>query len=359
MGLICGSSCIVIFDEPEELVVGRSAHLESDVGCQNTPPPVDLRAARARHMTVDDEGAFLNLKVRRARHVSVDDQGTLLKILQENSLDNSDLASTVASAADDCEARCEDFSEDEDAPTSARFEKFSAPVSLEKPLVADTATSSSHKSTISGMPLKDGWCCDVDTTDVRGLGESSQLTRLIGARVSLSKPSGGKSPWEPGESLEFHEELGMRDAHKQYLAVWLNLGSSSLVFILEFLNDVNLELFMAEDFLTRRLKFLTNPVSMPGGRPCELPKDADTVGAFFGKRSTSCTRAVAKSGASYLSVQIDVFSKWYVKILFQQVALRPGNILDVLLVDQDGPGLAVLAACRLKVTKQLLQLLSA
>jgi len=33
--------------------------------------------------------------------------------------------------------------------------------------------------------------------------------------------------------------------------------------------------------------------------------------------------------------------------------------MEVLLVDQDGPGVAVLAACRLKVTEELLQMLSA
>lgn len=64
---------------------------------------------------------------------------------------------------------------------------------------------------------------------------------------------------------------------------------------------------------------------------------------------------MAKSGASYACLQIDVFSKWLVKIAFQQVALRLGNVLELLLVDDDGSeAVSVLAACRLQVNEEFL-----
>merc|ERR1711990_48297 len=103
---------------------------------------------------------------------------------------------------------------------------------------------------------------------------------------------------------------------------------------------------MGEDkFLSQRLKFISNPVRMRGALPSKSPKDAEAVGAFFGKRNTSSSHGMTDMGVPYVCIQVDVFSKWYVKVAFQQVALRLGNILELLLVD--GPSVSVLAGCRL------------
>lgn len=133
--------------------------------------------------------------------------------------------------------------------------------------------------------LKPGgeWCTDAATNNVKGLEKSPLLSRLMGARVVSGELSGSRKPWQAGESLDLYEELGLRDFNKKYIVVWINLGVSSMVFVLEFLNDdIDFEHFATDDFMMKQLKFLTNPVSMRGGPACKLPKDADAVGAFFG-----------------------------------------------------------------------------
>jgi len=139
------------FDESDELVVGTPAYFQAvdlkakskggqGASRQRRRLSVDVKAARSRHVTVDGSGAFLNLK---------------------DSLDKYDSQSTKASAEGDS-----DFSDDDSV------------------------------SSCSDMPPRDERWCDADTTALKGLGVSSQLTRLIGGCGVPSKPSAGRSPWE-------------------------------------------------------------------------------------------------------------------------------------------------------------------
>lgn len=207
-----------------------------------------------------------------------------------------------------------------------------------------------------------GWWNEVDVGAVPGLEEAPELTTLLDARVIKTQRNGAKapSPWLPGQSSELYTAMGMEDPSKCYVAVWLNLGGASLLFVLELKADCHdewVKTCLDGDFLSKRLKFLSNPVKMRGAMPSTPPKDAEAVGTFFGKRSTSCTHDRTDAGVPYICIQLDVFSKWYVKVAFQQVALRLGNILELVLVD--GPSTSVLAGCRLTVTTELLQLLAA
>jgi hypothetical protein len=205
----------------------------------------------------------------------------------------------------------------------------------------------------------DGWWNDADVAGVKGFEDVSQLARLLDARVIKSQQRGNApAPWEAGQSSDLYTAMGMVDKRKSYVAVWLKLGSASLLFVLEQTQPECVKTCSEDNkFLSHRLKFLSNPVRMRGALPCKPLKDAEAIGTFFGKRNSSCAHGVTDKGIDYLCVQVDVFAKWYVKVAFQQVALRLGNVLELILVDE--PSIAVLAACRLTVTPEFLELLAA
>jgi len=208
------------------------------------------------------------------------------------------------------------------------------------------------------QPQTPSWWNHADVTSVKGLEESPQLTMLLDVRViKTEKPPRVPAPWESDQSSELYTAMGMVDPNKCYVAVWLNLGAASLLFVLELADSQWMQTCSEDKFLSQRLKFISNPVRMRGALPSKSPKDAEAVGAFFGKRNTSSSHGMTDMGVPYVCIQVDVFSKWYVKVAFQQVALRLGNILELLLVD--GPSVSVLAGCRLTMTPELLELLAA
>jgi len=207
----------------------------------------------------------------------------------------------------------------------------------------------------------DDWWNEVDVAAVPGLEEAPELTTLLEARVIKGQRNGkAPAPWMPGQSSELYTAMGMVDPSKCYVAVWLNLGAASLLFVLELkeqCQDEWLKTCSESNFLSQRLKFISNPVKMRGALPSKPLKDAEAVGPFFGQRSTSCSQAMTDAGVPFICIQVDVFSKWYVKVAFQQVALRLGNIIELVFVD--GPSTSVLAGCRLSVTSELLEQLAA
>lgn len=226
----------------------------------------------------------------------------------------------------------------------------------------DTKQHKSDSTTHHQPPIEqhrsDGWWSEADVAGVRGLEKASQLTTLLDTRVVKGKKnSNAPAPWEPGQSSDLYTAMGMVDPSRCYLAIWLNLGATSLLCVQEFKDPEWMDTCMEDNFLSQRLKFISNPVRMRGAGPSKLLKDAETVGAFFGKRSTSSTRSVTGQGVPYVCIQVDVFSKWYVKVGFQQVALRAGNILELLLVD--GQSSNVLAGSRINVTPEFLELIAA
>jgi len=222
----------------------------------------------------------------------------------------------------------------------------------------DKFDATTHQQPPIEQHRSSGWWSQADVAGVRGLEEASQLTTLLDARVVKSKnSSNAPAPWEAGQSSELYTAMGMVDPSRCYLAIWLNLGTASLLCVQEFQDPEWMDTCMEDNFLSQRLKFISNPVRMRGAGPSKLPKDAETVGAFFGKRGTSSTRSVTGQGVPYVCIQVDVFSKWYVKIGFQQVALRAGNILELLLVD--GQSSNVLAGSRINVTPEFLELIAA
>ncbi|CAE8582355.1 unnamed protein product [Polarella glacialis] len=191
----------------------------------------------------------------------------------------------------------------------------------------------------------------------RGLPAAS---RLVAARVIRSDPKerGRSAPWEPGAGAgALYEELGARGGSSQkYVAVWLNMGDASLVFLSKATNETAVsDCQRASDALARRMKLLINPVQVRLPFPTKGAQDADTVGSFFGESAGAhCART--PSGAEVYCVRVDIYSKWLLRIAMQKVGFQLGNTVEMILVDW--PGQVALAAIRLRVSPGFLSLVS-
>lgn len=163
-----------------------------------------------------------------------------------------------------------------------------------------------------------------------------------------------EAPWQSGQSQMLYATMGAKDPKFSYLAVWLKLGNASLVSLSALPEFLAHEL--GEQDIGTHLKLLLNPVHVAVPFPTKGPKEADSIGSFFGKRAIqSCTWRTS-SGADVACVQIDLYSNWMLRMALQQVGFRVGNSLELILVDW--PCRRVVAAIRLAVTEEFLQLLA-
>lgn len=200
------------------------------------------------------------------------------------------------------------------------------------------------------------WWEEADFHILKGLEAAA-----LGARIwdvefvkhcALSKMS--VPPWSPGQSLSLYEELSLTDPSKSYLVFWMNVGEVSIVFASLVEDHEWLESLAAEpDPFGRRLKLLLNPVKASLPMPAKGPKDADFVGNFFGAKNASHARVRATNGADLTIIQIDLFSKWMVRVAMNNVGFRLGNIFEVLLLDWPSRRLA--SSCRLMINEAFLQ----
>lgn len=200
------------------------------------------------------------------------------------------------------------------------------------------------------------WWDDADTKIVPGLEAAPCLTRLLG--IDLHKHPGlarskRRAPWMDGESHACYRRLGARDTSSSYVAWWLNVGDSSLLSVSEVIDRPALERCLANDALGKRMKLLIRAVKCTLPFPGKGPKEADTVGAFFGK-GASLSRARTDEGVDVVVLQIDLYYLMLLRLALQNVGFRQGNVVDIILVDW--PGQAVLASCRLSVTEEFLKL---
>lgn len=84
--------------------------------------------------------------------------------------------------------------------------------------------------------------------------------------------------------------------------------------------------------------------------------EADTVGTFFGLQNSSCEHRSSDDGIHYVCIQVDLYSKWSLRLGMQTVGFVEGNVLDMIIVDW--PGRAVLASSQITVTSHLKQMLN-
>mmetsp|Transcript_25626 Transcript_25626/g.40502 ORF Transcript_25626/g.40502 Transcript_25626/m.40502 type:complete len:331 (+) Transcript_25626:80-1072(+) len=191
---------------------------------------------------------------------------------------------------------------------------------------------------------------------VRYLENAQPFTRLLCMKnVKEAHRPESRSPWLEGRSDDIYEQMGLLNPSKSYVVFWLGFGTySTVLFSSEVVDRVRLDSMLAADCLNQRLKLLLQPVRVSLPFPAKAAKDAETVGTFFGTKGSSIRRFRTRCGADVTSVQVDLFSKWLLKMAMTKVGLRENNCLEAVLVDWLPDSPAVLSAGRINSTQEFL-----
>jgi hypothetical protein len=178
---------------------------------------------------------------------------------------------------------------------------------------------------------------------------------LLGARILKHGRGRREKESLPLQYCELYESLGAVDPQTRYVAVWLNMEDKSLVFICKATSKARFDKCLEGNFLKDRSKLIISPVDMVLPLPAKGPKDASTIGDFFAG-ACDASRCVTPSGAEVSCIRIDFYSVWLLRLAIRSVAFRPGNVLDLFLVDY--PERTVFAGCRLSVTPEMQRMLA-
>lgn len=191
--------------------------------------------------------------------------------------------------------------------------------------------------------------------DVTSMPDLASISRTLGADL-VPMPSAASrepAPWRTGESWEVYEKLGARDPSRSYLALWLNVGNVSMLTVSAVADLERYELGVAQDCLERRLRLILRLVKAKVPLPSlKSPARAEYIGPFWGD-GASCRRSRGPGGVDVTCLQVDLFSRWAIKMMMKKVGFQIGTVLDISVVDW--PGQAVLTSYRLEVTPEFRQ----
>jgi hypothetical protein len=203
------------------------------------------------------------------------------------------------------------------------------------------------------------WWSEANIEGVKGLQDAIHITRLREAFLMENSGAWSSNP-DPFEQLaQMCEEVNLDASNKNFVNVRLHIGKKTLLLICEVLDMNRLEQCLEADPVGKRIKLVWNPVQIKLPFPATEPKNAQTIGANFGKYA-SLSRKSTSAGGETVTIQVDLFSKWVLKTVLQRVGFRPGNVVEVMLVDWAGPceKPGVLAACKLSLKEEYVHLLS-
>jgi hypothetical protein len=274
------------------------------------------------------------------------------------------IASSVAHKRHDWNAAEESSQDSQSTTDDGAFDSQSADdettVTSTQSGMDNGANSRREQPQLSRRPCPAGdWWSEMPVENIPGLHDATQIARLLGARVvNHSMFPDDRCPWQCNVATEIYQQMGVGEVGS-FVTTWFNIGDRSLVYAYEVIDQVRLEQCLAQDPLAQRVKLVIRPVIGELPFPAKSPKDADTVQSFFGKASSSLSHLRAGAGKDIACIQVDLFAKWYIRMALKTVAFRTGNVMDLVLVDWPAHCAcpAVLAACRLSVTEELLHLL--
>lgn len=148
----------------------------------------------------------------------------------------------------------------------------------------------------------------------------------------------------------------------KYVLFQLKFGKASLLSLHSVFDNHMYERILnvgGGNLLRDKLKFIVTPVNLSVSVPSRGPRDAETVGKFFGKDNSYFSRPERRRGGDYdiAMVSIDLYSVWSLKMLLPSIAFRYGRMIDIHLVSYVDN--AVLISYRVAMTAKVVELIKA
>lgn len=154
--------------------------------------------------------------------------------------------------------------------------------------------------------------------------------------------------------------LGQHTQEGKYLLFQMKFGKVCLLSLHKLVDhDVYERIFQeGGNPLQDKLKLIVMPVNLTVNVPVKGPKDADTVGNFFGRENCSFSRLEkTNSGIDIGMISVDLYSVWSLKMLLPSVAFKSGRMVDFHLVSYADN--AVITSYRAAMTPKVIQLIKA
>lgn len=216
----------------------------------------------------------------------------------------------------------------------------------------------SSQEVVPVLPPKQDYWGFAETSTLSDMENPITISRVLHVEYTSHAWTAQRSetrpvPWKKGESHDLYKKCGAQKPSGAYVAWWLNLGRNSLLSVSEVVDMQKLEQCIAGNGLSKRIKLLIKPVECALPFPAKSPKAADTVGDFFGA-GASLTRDRTAEGTEIVVVQVDLFYLRMLRFALNNVGLRKGNVVDLVLIDWQGK--AVLASFRLCCTESFCKL---
>jgi hypothetical protein len=163
-----------------------------------------------------------------------------------------------------------------------------------------------------------------------------------------------------GEIQQVRDDLKLEElckANKKYVLWQMKLGKVCLLSLHRVVDaDMYDKVLNAQggDLLKDSLKLIVMPINLALSVPVKGPKDADTIGAFFGAKNTHYSRPTnGDCKCDIAMISIDLYSVWSLKMLLPSVAFKAGRMVDFHLVSYRDN--AVLASYRAAMTPAVIQ----
>lgn len=90
------------------------------------------------------------------------------------------------------------------------------------------------------------------------------------------------------------------------------------------------------ELLERKMKLILSPVNLPLPIPAKKPRDAETVGSYFGMDNVDLYFDISMGGeVKVASVLVNIYSKWIIRKFLPLVTSNHGRICDFILLSSD------------------------
>jgi hypothetical protein len=104
-----------------------------------------------------------------------------------------------------------------------------------------------------------------------------------------------------------------------------------------------------DELLHKKLKLILSPINSPLPIPAKKPRDAETVGSYFGMDNVDFYIDESIGQTKVVSILINIYSKWIIRKFLPIATSAPGRICDFILLSSDDK--TVYAHFRLLATK--------
>lgn len=165
-----------------------------------------------------------------------------------------------------------------------------------------------------------------------------------------------------GNIQQLRDELPLDelcDEREKYVLWQMKFGKMCLLSLHRVTDDSMYEQILLArdgDLLHDSLKLIVTPVNLKLSVPAKGPKDADTIGTFFGSKNVHFSRPGDETCKYDIAmISVDLYSVWTLKMLLPSVAFKQGRMADYHLVSYRDN--AVLGSFRAAMTPELVEII--